>query len=80
MTPTLVLAFHEPRLRVLHPYTSHATLCFSRTSQWPFTREHPTVDPAKIPGRYVVRTRAARVYDESDAADALRQVLAELLD
>ncbi|WP_432986977.1 DUF6193 family natural product biosynthesis protein [Dactylosporangium sp. CA-233914] len=65
------LAFHEPRLRVLRPYTSHWTLCFSSTPQWPFTRDHPTVDPAETLGRYVVRTRPGRVYDETDAAGAL---------
>jgi hypothetical protein len=27
----VALAFHEPRLRVLRPYTSHWTLCFSKT-------------------------------------------------
>lgn len=74
----LALAFQEPRLHALHPYASHWTLCFSRTPQWPFTRDHPTVDPAEAPGRYVVRTRAGRVYDETNAADTLRHVLAEL--
>jgi hypothetical protein len=42
----LALAFHEPRLRVLRPYTSHWTLCFSSTSHWPFSRDLPTVAPA----------------------------------
>jgi hypothetical protein len=76
----LAVAFHEPRLRVLRPYTSHWALCFTRTPEWPFTRDHPTVHPAESPGRYVVRTPAGRIYEETDAAAALQHVLAELPD
>lgn len=74
------LAFHEPKLRLLHPYTSHWTLCFSGTPEWPFSRDHPTVDPAQTPDRYVVRTRDRRIHDKTDAAGALRLVLADLPD
>ncbi|MCM0675230.1 DUF6193 family natural product biosynthesis protein [Micromonospora phytophila] len=76
----LAVAFHEPRLRALRPYTSHWTLCFSREPEWPFCRDLPMVDPAETPDRYVVRTRDGRVHDETDAARALRLVLAELPD
>lgn len=76
----LALAFHEPRLRALRPYTSHWTLCFSRSPEWPFSLGLPMVAPAETPGRYVVRTRDGRAYDETDAAGALRLVLAELPD
>jgi hypothetical protein len=76
----VALAFHQPQLRVLRPYTSHWTLCFSRTPRWPYTREHPTVTPVEAPGRYLVRTRDGRTYDETDAAGALALVLAELPD
>jgi hypothetical protein len=74
----IALAFHEPRLRVLRPYTSHWTLCFSSTPQWPFSRDHPAVAPGEAPGRYLVRTHDGRTYDETDAAGALGLVLAEL--
>jgi hypothetical protein len=76
----VAIAFHEPRLRVLRPYTSHWALCFSRTPQRPFTRDHPTVHPQETPGRYVVRLRGGLVYNETDAAASLRHVLAELPD
>lgn len=74
------LAFHEPRLRALRPYTSHWTLCLSTTPDWPFSRDHPAVDPAPTADRYVVRTRDGRIGDETDAAGALRLVLSELPD
>jgi hypothetical protein len=38
----------------------------------------PIVEPATAPGRFVVRTRDGRVFDETDAAGALRIVLSEL--
>ncbi|HKT02055.1 MAG TPA: DUF6193 family natural product biosynthesis protein [Rugosimonospora sp.] len=74
------LAFHDPKLRALRPYTSHWILCFSRTCDWPFSRDHPAVEPAPTPDRYVVRTRDGRIHDETDAAGALRLVLADLPD
>lgn len=74
----VALAFHEPRLRVLRPYTSHWTLRFSRTAQWPYCHDLPAVAPVATPDRYVVRTGDGRVHDETDAAGALRLVLANL--
>ncbi|GIJ50547.1 hypothetical protein Val02_74330 [Virgisporangium aliadipatigenens] len=74
----VALAFHEPRLRALRPYTSHWTLCFSSTPQWPFSREHPTVTPVEAPDRYLVRTPDGRTHDETDAPGALGLVMAEL--
>ncbi|WP_326558489.1 DUF6193 family natural product biosynthesis protein [Micromonospora sp. NBC_01796] len=76
----LALAFHEPRLRVLRPYTSHWTLRFSRSPEWPFDHDLPAVDPAITPDRYVVRMRDRRAHDETDASGALRLLLAELPD
>ncbi|MEV6931934.1 DUF6193 family natural product biosynthesis protein [Dactylosporangium sp. NPDC051485] len=76
----VALAFHRPQLRALRPYTSHWTLCFSSTPRWPYTRLHPTVTPVEAPGRYLVRTRDGRTYDETDATDTLALVLAELPD
>ncbi|BCJ65657.1 hypothetical protein GCM10009779_03000 [Polymorphospora rubra] len=74
----VALAFHEPRLRALLPYTSHWTLRFSTKQGWPFSLDLPVVDPAPTPDRYVVRTRDGRAHDETDAAGALRLVLADL--
>jgi hypothetical protein len=75
----LALALHEPRLRVLHPYTAHWSLHFSRTHS-PFTGDLPVVVPTEAPGRYVVGTHDGRVFDQTDAAGALRHVLSELPD
>ncbi|MEU4155176.1 DUF6193 family natural product biosynthesis protein [Actinoplanes sp. NPDC026670] len=76
--PFVALAFHEPRLRRLSPYTSLWTLRFSATATWPFTGSYPKVTPVATPGRYVVTTSDGRTHDETDAADTLRLVLAAL--
>jgi len=76
----VALAFHEPRLRVLRPYTSHWTLFFSDAPRWPFSGAYPAITPAESSGRYLVHTRDGRVYDETNADGALLRVLAELPD
>jgi hypothetical protein len=73
----VALAFHEPRLRALYPYTSHYVLCFSQTTEWPYTRGLPKVEPV-TPSRFVVHAPGRRAYEETDAAGALRLVLAEM--
>ncbi|WP_306210436.1 DUF6193 family natural product biosynthesis protein [Actinoplanes sp. RD1] len=80
LQPFVALAFHEPRLRRLRPYTSHGTLRFSTTSTWPYTGAHPAVAPTKTPGRYIVTTGSGRTCDETDAVGALRLVLTEVPD
>jgi hypothetical protein len=74
----VTLAFHEPQLRALRPYTSHWTLCFSSTPWWPNSGGHPTVAPMKAPDRYRVRMSDGLVCDETDAPGALALVLAGL--
>lgn len=74
----VALAFHEPRLRVLLPYTSHVTLTFSSTPRWPFTRDHPLVIPAAADDRFRVRPPGGLVSGEVDAAGALRLVADQL--
>ncbi|BEL06214.1 hypothetical protein Q0Z83_044050 [Actinoplanes sichuanensis] len=76
LQPFVALAFQEPRLRRLHPYTSVWTLRFSTTSTWPYSGSYPTVTPTTTPGRYVVKTSDGRTADETDAVDALALVLA----
>jgi hypothetical protein len=76
----VALAFHEPRLRALRPYTSHWTLRFSTTPEWPFRGTHPTVTPAQSPYRYLVHAGDGRRHGETDAANSLGLVLAELPD
>jgi hypothetical protein len=74
----VALAFHEPRLRALRPYLSVWSLGFSSTAQWPFGGSFPRVGPGTVAGRYVVRSPDGRIHDETDAAGALRLVLAGL--
>jgi hypothetical protein len=76
----VALAFHEPRLRVLRPYTSHWNLSFTALPRNHGPRTHPGVVPVEAPDRYVVVTRDGRTYDETDAPSALRLVLADLPD
>ncbi|MBW6435679.1 hypothetical protein KZ829_18210 [Actinoplanes hulinensis] len=69
LAPFVGLAFHEPQLRAMQPWTSHFTLHFGGDS--------PLVTPA-APGRFLVRTSDGRVHDETDAAGALEIMLADL--
>ncbi|SNY68683.1 DUF6193 family natural product biosynthesis protein [Paractinoplanes atraurantiacus] len=78
LAPFLALAFREPRLRELRPYTSHWTLLFSRTAEWPFTRTGPAVAPTSTPGRFVVDSRKGHPSPEIGAATALHLVLTHL--
>ncbi len=75
LQPFVSLAFQEPRLRRLTPYTSVWTLHFSTTSTWPYTGAHPAVVPTETPGRYIVASSDRRRRDETDAVGALRLVL-----
>lgn len=75
----VALAFHEPGLRELYPFTSHWALCFSATTEWPFTQDQAVVVPAAVADRFRVRTPDRRLHDETDAAGALRLVLASTL-
>ncbi|MBL7253844.1 DUF6193 family natural product biosynthesis protein [Paractinoplanes lichenicola] len=63
----VALAFHEPRLRALFPFTSHFVLRFEGVPI--------AVEPAAHPGRYLVHVPGRRAHDETDAATALRLVL-----
>ncbi|GHJ47955.1 hypothetical protein Cs7R123_52970 [Catellatospora sp. TT07R-123] len=76
--PFLALAFQEPRLRRLRPFTSHWTLCFSRTVTYPWSRDCPSVDPLLEPGTYRVLAADGRELGVADAAGCLALVLAEL--
>ncbi|BCJ75989.1 hypothetical protein CS0771_55330 [Catellatospora sp. IY07-71] len=73
----VALAFYEPRLRRLRPFTSHWMLVFSRSPTFPWSRDCPSVDPLE-PGRYRVRTAEGRELGVADAAGSLALVLAAL--
>jgi hypothetical protein len=48
-------AYAEPTLRQLFPYTSHASLCFSACTGFPFTEGIPRIDLGEQ--GYVIRSR-----------------------
>ena len=62
-----------PLLRQLFPYTSHATLCFSTCTGYPYSAEIPCIEPSE--DGYVLRTLAGQVIGR--AANA--QIAIELL-
>ncbi|MEU6076253.1 DUF6193 family natural product biosynthesis protein [Micromonospora sp. NPDC047074] len=75
--PFIALAFHQPRLRALLPYTSHWTLRFSRTVGHPYSRELPSVHPL-ADGRYRVITTDGHELGTADAAGCVALVLTAL--
>lgn len=44
-TPIIEAAMKRPELRQLYPFTSLISLCFSRTTGYPFTRDCPRIEP-----------------------------------
>ncbi|MBV1852601.1 DUF6193 family natural product biosynthesis protein [Catellatospora tritici] len=75
----VALAFHEPSLRRLRPFTSHWTLGFSTAARYPWSGAHPSVHPLE-PGTYLVRAADGRELGVADAAGSLALVLAALED
>lgn len=75
--PFITLAFQQPRLRELLPYTSHWNLHFSRTVTYPYSPEFPTVVPLDD-GRYRVVGADRRELGTADAAGAVALVVAAL--
>ncbi|WP_144120814.1 DUF6193 family natural product biosynthesis protein [Catellatospora sichuanensis] len=73
----VALAFHEPRLRRLRPFTSHWRLVFSRSPTFPWSRDCPSVDPLER-GRYRVRAADGSELGVADATGSLALVLAAL--
>ncbi|MFF7472695.1 DUF6193 family natural product biosynthesis protein [Streptomyces sp. NPDC008092] len=80
--PDLVRAAHaEPRLRVLFPFTSHGSLCFSRCTGYPYTGDVSVIQPLGA-GRYAVHHPGERFSGEPSptytAREAAAQVVARL--
>jgi hypothetical protein len=68
-------AFAVPALRQLFPYTSHAYLCFSRCTGFPYSDDIPIIDPSHD-GGYVVRDRFMdAVIGEADTAEGAIAIL-----
>jgi hypothetical protein len=45
LLPLVMEAARRPQLRQLYPFTSHDTLCFSRTTGFPYTTDCPMAAP-----------------------------------
>lgn len=74
-------AYAAPALRQLFPYTSHASLCFSTCTGFPYSQDVPRVDPGEG-GGYVLRTRfmGDMIGEAEDAESAIAILLAHLPD
>ncbi|MDH6131025.1 hypothetical protein P3T37_000392 [Kitasatospora sp. MAA4] len=77
--PLLEAAAAQPRLRRLHPFTSHFTLLFSSSASYPWTVQAGSIEPLHN-GRFKVRRRnpSALIGEVDTAAEAVTLVL-ELL-
>jgi hypothetical protein len=68
-------AYAAPVLRQLFPYTSHASLCFSTCTGFPFSDDVPRIDPREG-GGYVLRNRfMGDVIGEADDAESTITIL-----
>ena len=73
----ILAASRRPELRQLFPFTSMNTLCFSRCTGYPFTRDTPHVRPLSN-GRYEVFGPNGQALGLGDAEAAVRLVVANL--
>lgn len=62
----------------LFPYTSLWTLCFSRCTGYPFTKDTPTVTPIADKQQYLVRASDGMELGAGSASEALKMVLEHL--
>lgn len=67
----------NPRLRKLFPYTSLFTLCFSRCTGYPFTRDVPCITPTG-PGQFSVTHLNEEHIGEGDIDTCIDLVVAHL--
>ncbi|MFI1523096.1 DUF6193 family natural product biosynthesis protein [Kitasatospora cineracea] len=70
-------AFAQPRLRRLRPVTSHYTLWFSSTPDYPFERVGASVEPLHR-GGYLVRAGGGEPATVATAAEAVALAVAAL--
>jgi hypothetical protein len=68
------LAIKDEVLSKLFPYTSLMTLCFSRCTGYPYTRDTPTVSPIIETEEYLVRKNNGEVIGYGSAHEALKFV------
>lgn len=69
-------AHAEPALRQLFPYTSHAALCFSTCTGYPYSNDIPRIEPHEH--GYVISAHGAVLGEASTPEGAIAIVLAHL--
>jgi hypothetical protein len=70
-------ASENPRLRMLFPYTSLFTLCFSRCTGYPFTQDVPCITPTG-PGQFSVTHMNEEPIGKGDIGTCIDLVVAHL--
>ena len=76
--PLIKAAMKRPELRQLFPYTSLNSLCFSRTTGYPFTHDCPVIEPQGN-RRYKVRMpRSQEVIGEGTVDEAIEMTIKHL--
>ncbi len=76
--PVIEAAMKRPELRQLSPYTSLNRLCFSRTTDYPFTNDCPMIEPQGN-GKYRVYMPVTHeVIGEGTAEQAVEMVINHL--
>jgi hypothetical protein len=70
-------AFEVPELQQLFPYTSHANLCFSTCTGYPYSRDVPYISP-RGDGFVVCHPHGQRIGVTDDARQAIAMVAGHL--
>lgn len=70
-TPLIEAAMKRPVLRQLYPYTSLISLCFSRTTGYPFTHDCPRIEPQGNDKYFVYAPGTFDILGEGSVENAL---------
>jgi hypothetical protein len=76
--PVIALAVEDRILSSLFPYTSLMTLCFSRCTGYPYTRDTPTVSPVLGSDEYLVRNYEGAIIGKGNASKVIEIVLSNM--
>ncbi|MBI5950281.1 MAG: hypothetical protein HY865_01375 [Chloroflexi bacterium] len=76
--PLIKAAMKRPELRRLFPYTSLNSLCFSRTTGYPFTHDCPVIEPQGNRKYKVRMPRSQEVIGEGTVDEAIEMVIKHL--
>ena len=79
-TPTRLIeaAMKRPELRRLFPFTSLISLCFSRTTGYPFTRDCPRIEPQENHIYWVYAPTSFEILGKGNIEEVLDILIAHL--